>query len=263
MLKWIKRFLPYSLCLCCLFVAFCLVPATAASPSAVSPPVLRIGTMDLPPYGWIDEQGRKQGIIYEMEQEIGIRSGMPFTNEIYPFNRLLWMLKNGELDLISSQAHQRAQEAGDKLWVQFTINVIAATGKDSGIRTIGDFKNSYLIFHRAASYSQLEGLPRTIQRVESYRQALYFLHVRDIADGAVFSEPAYYYWMQDLGLTPADFGEVIMIERDKKQWIFVRKDLPEGIRKTLKRVVEEIYQEKMYERLLNKYTLKGSEVQQP
>lgn len=218
---------------------------------------LKIGTMNLPPYGWVDAEGQKQGIIYEMSNEIGVRSKLPFTNQIYPFKRLLRMLKSGEIDLISSQAHQKALDAGDKLAIQFNINVIAATRKGSGIRTLADFKDKFMVYHHAASYPQLRGLPRDIQRVNSYRQALQILHIRPVADGAVFSEPAYYFWMQDLGLTPDDFGEVVMIEKAKMQWIFVRKDMPAATRELLRQVVEEIYREGMYDRLLEKYKNNG------
>jgi ABC-type amino acid transport substrate-binding protein len=217
---------------------------------AAESPVLRIGTMNLPPYGWIDKQGKPHGIVYALNQEIGIRSGMAFTNKIYPFNRLLTMLKNGELDLISSQAHQPALDAGDRLTVQLTINVIAATRKGSAIRSIKDFKDAFLVYHHAATYPQLDGLAKHIQRVKSYRQALKILHDRPIIDGAVFSEPAYYYWMRDLGLSPEDFGRVIMIEKNKKQWIFVRKDLPKELRDQLRQVIQEINEENLYKQLL-------------
>ena len=214
---------------------------------------LKIATMDLPPYGWVDEQGKKHGIVFELGQEIGIRSGTTFTNDILPFNRMLMLLKQGKIDILSSQPHQRALEAGDKLAVIFNINVIAATKKGSGISSIGDFKGKSLIYHQAASYKQLEGLPGKIYRVNSYKQSLETLYLRKGVDGAVFSEPAYYYFMHELGLTPKDFGEVVYIERDKKQWMFVRRGLPLEIRENLKRVVEEIYQENLYEALLKKY----------
>ncbi len=229
------------------------IPVAEAQSSSENVTTLRIGSMELLPYGWKDAQGKNHGLVYEMNQEIGIRSGIPFTNKILPFTRMLVMLKNGKLDLLSSQAHQAALDAGDKLAMQFTINVIAGTRKGSGIRTIEDFKGKYLVYHHSASYPQLEGLPREILRVKDYRQSVQLLHMRPIVDGAVFSEPAYYYWMQDLGLTPDDFGDVIIIEPDKEQWIFVRKGLPQSTRDILKRVVEEMYQEHRYEQMLTKY----------
>ena len=243
----------YSVCICSFLIWTYGITSAEAQISTDELTCLKIGTMDLAPYGWEDSHHEKHGIIYELNQEIGIRSGLSFTNVIIPHNRMYHLLKNGEIDLISSQAHQAAQDAGDKLALQFNINVIAATKKGSGIHKIDDFKGKNLIYHHSASYSQLEGLPQNIQRVKSYRQIIGLLYFRPHQDGAVFPEPAYYYWMQVMGLTPADFGKVIMIERNKEQWIFVRKGLPQKIRIILKQIVEDIYRENLYEELLKKY----------
>jgi ABC-type amino acid transport substrate-binding protein len=214
---------------------------------------LKIATMQLPPYGWIDQDKKRHGLVFEISQEIGIRSGLPFTNEILPFNRMLSMLKNGKIDILSSQPHQKALDAGDKLDIIFKINVIAATKKNSGISEIEDFKGKQLIYHLGSSYQQLEGLPKKIHRVSSYEQALEMLRTRESIDGAVFSEPAYYYYMKQIGLASKDFGKIIYIERGKEQWIFVRRGIPLEIKAKLKRVVEEIYQENMWEELMRKY----------
>ena len=243
----------YIVCICYFLIWTYGKPIADAQETADELTSLKIGTMDLPPYGWEDSQHVKHGIIYELNQEIGIRSGLKFTNVILPINRMYHLLKNGEIDLISSQAHQAAQDVGDKLTIQFKINVIAATKKGSGIQKIEDFKGKNLIYHHSASYSQLEGLPQHIQRVKSYRQILELLYFRPNKDGGVFSEPAYYYWMQVMGLTPADFGNVIMIEREKEQWVFVRKDLPQKNRIILRQIVEDIYRENLYKKLLKKY----------
>ncbi len=231
----------------CSFIIFFTLQQSFASET------LKIGTMDLPPYGWQNKEGKNQGIIYELNEEIGIRSGMKYTNTILPFNRMLKMLKNGKIDLISSQAHSASLTAGDKLSIQFLINVIAGTKKDSNIQTIQDFKNSRLIYHRSASYSQLKGLPSTIERVNDYKQIVKIIYSRKGIDGGIFSEPAYYFWMKNLGLSPKDFGNVIMIEKSKQQWILVRKNMPKQLREKLKTIVNEIYNEKMYEKLLIKY----------
>lgn len=214
---------------------------------------LKLVTMDLPPYGWIDKEGKPHGILYELTEEIGKRSGLPYTHKIRPFPRMLSELKIGKVDLLSSQAHQRSLEVGEKLTIQHYIDVIAATKKDSNIKTIGDLKNKSLLYHQNASYKQLEGLPKDITYTRGYKQALISLHKREGLHAAVFSEPAYYFWMKHLGLTSNDFGKVITIEKNKKQWIFVRKDFPLEIRIKLKKIVEDIRSEGLYESLLKKY----------
>jgi len=215
--------------------------------------VLKIGTMDLIPYGWMDDKQLKQGIIYDLNQEIGERLKMPFTNKIYPFKRMLKRLKSGKIDLISSQAHQESIEAGEKLSVQHNIDVIVGTTKKSNIQSIADLKDRHLVYHLSASYIELEGLPASVTRVNNYRQSLISLYKNRNIDAAVFSEPAYYYWMKELDLKQTDFGKVILLRPNKNQWIFVRSNLPAYLKSKIKKVVEDIYQENLYNELLVKY----------
>lgn len=214
---------------------------------------LKIGTMQLPPYGWIDKQGIKHGVIYDMNEEIGRRSGLAYENQILPFARMIEKLKTGEIDLISSLAHKPALDAGEQLSIQHTVTVIVATRKNSNIHTINHLSGKHLVYIRSASYPQLKDIPKRVSRVDNYRQSVQLLNNRPSVDGAVFTEPAYYYWVKTLGLKPDDFGSVIPIEQGKKQWIFVRKNLSEKRKEILKRVTDEIYKEKLYEKLLIKY----------
>ena len=215
--------------------------------------ILKIATMDLPPYGWIDEQGKKHGLVFDISEEVGKRSGMRYANEILPFSRMLKLLKDGEVDILSSQAHRNALEAGDKLAVIFKINVIAVTRKDSSINSIKDLKGKVFIYHMSASYKQLEGFPKEIYRVGNYEQAVQMLCIRKDVDAAIISEPAFYYFMQKQGRSLKDFGKIIPIERDKEQWMFVRRGIATEIRTKLKLIVEQIYRENLWEKLLSEY----------
>jgi ABC-type amino acid transport substrate-binding protein len=215
--------------------------------------VLKIGTMDLIPYGWEDKDNRKHGIIYELNDEIGHRLNIPFTNKIYPFKRMLKLLKAGKLDIVSSQAHQEALDSGEKLGIQHNVDVIAATKKGSNIQSITDLKGKSLIYHLSSSYEELKGFPKSITRAVNYKESLLTLYKGMGNDAAVFSEPAYYYWMRDLGLTNKDFGNVIIVTPKKHQWIFVRRDLSDSLKNNIKKIVSEIYIENLFEDLLFKY----------
>ncbi|NND48665.1 MAG: transporter substrate-binding domain-containing protein [Rhizobiales bacterium] len=218
------------------------------------PDTLRIGSMLLPPWGQTDNQGRNSGVIYELNEEIGRRSGLHFTNEILPFGRMIENLKQGRLDLVSSQAHWSARAAGDRLGVQFTIDVMVAVRKNSGIETIEDLQGKDLVYHHAASYPQLEGLSRSIFRVNSYEQSVRMLIRRPEFDGIVLTAPSFRYWTRQLGRQPSEF-KTIPLEINKKQWILVAKDMPQETRTKIKRAVDEIYQSDLYERLLDKHNL--------
>lgn len=221
-----------------------------AEPAALAS--LRIATMDLPPYGWIDQSGHPQGALYELCDEIGRRCGLPFVNRIQPFARMLESLKEGSIDALSSQAHQQALDAGEKLAVMYLVNVIVATKKDSGIHSLDDLKGKKFVFHRGASYKQLDGIPSEVQYVSSYEQAVDMLYSRPV-HAAVFSEPAYYYFMQKAKRSSGDFGKVLYLERNKEQWMFVRRGMPSETRDRLKTVVEQLRQEDAFDKLMVKY----------
>ncbi|WP_320042598.1 transporter substrate-binding domain-containing protein [uncultured Desulfobacter sp.] len=113
----------YTVCIWCFAIwIYGVTVINAQQSSEGAPTILKIGTMDLPPYGWKDSQNEIHGIIYELKQEIGIRSGFSFTNKILSHNRMYDMLKHGDVDLISSQAHQAALNAGDKLSIENSDN---------------------------------------------------------------------------------------------------------------------------------------------
>lgn len=212
---------------------------------------LRIGTMDLPPYGWIDGQGNRQGMVYDLHQELGRRSGSTFSNEILPFSRQLRMLKCGKLDLLSSQPHANALEAGDKLAVQFHINVIIVPQKGSDLKELKDFTGTNILYHFSASYPQLDTLPRKIHRIPEYKAMISMLKKRQEIQGAVFSEPAYYYWLHKLDMTADDFGEPIYVQKNRPQYIFVRNDMPERQRNRLKLIVDEMNKEQIFEKMVD------------
>ncbi|WP_319466126.1 transporter substrate-binding domain-containing protein [uncultured Pseudodesulfovibrio sp.] len=213
--------------------------------------MLRIGTMELQPYGWVDKKGNKHGSLYALHEEVGKRYGGSYSNEIIPFVRMFEMLQQGELDMISSQPHAAAMRAGDKLAVQYLNRVVVATRRDSGVRNLDDLEGRTVLVHAGASYVELDDINFQVHYMQNYRMMLEVLFLRAGIAAAVFSEPAYYYWMYMLGLSPDDFGNVVILSEDKEQWAFVRKGLAPAVRDKLKRIVNAIRKEKVYERLLS------------
>lgn len=220
--------------------------------------VLRAGTFNLPPWGFIENE-RPKGVIFDLHTDVARRTGLPFTNEMYPFTRLAAMLEKGELDFISGQPHKALLEAGEKLALLHTIDIIAVARKGSGIESLQDLAGKVVVYHRVASYPQLDALPGSIIRVDDYEQSVKMLMFRRDVDAAVFSGPSFYYFMKKNGFSRDDFGRIITVERDREDWVFVRRDLPQKVKDLLKQAVEEATREGMYDKLLVKYGVKGGQ----
>lgn len=226
--------------------------AGAAEPTSKAESI-RIGSFDLPPWGWEDQDGSRHGIIFDLHQDIAVRTGLRFMHSMYPFSRVVEMLRKGELDMISGQPHKDLLEAGEKLVLLHTINIIAVAKKGSGIRSVQDLRDKIVVYQRVASYPQLQGLPRQIIRVDSYEQSTQILYARPGVDAAVFSEPSFYYFLKKLGLKREDFGEIIYVERNREDWLFVSRSLPQEVKSSLKKAVEEATRDGMYKKLLAEY----------
>ncbi|WP_432735632.1 substrate-binding periplasmic protein [Maridesulfovibrio sp. FT414] len=217
---------------------------------------LRMGTLDLTPYGWVAADGSKHGLVYRLHEEIGKRSGLQYTNDIIPLARAFIMLKNGDLDLITAQAHNAALDAGAPLIVQNLIRVVAVTKKNSGMARLSDLKGKHLLYIIGTSYPPLEGIPGNISRTPNYHTMLKMVYSRPLIDGGIFSEPAYYYWLQQTSMTANDFGKPIPVAT-RKDWVFVRKDLPAHLREKIVKAVESMREDNFYENMLKELAVKS------
>lgn len=213
---------------------------------------LRVAILDLKPYGWEKPNGEKGGIVYQLLSELAVRTGMEHTIDVVPFARTLDMLKAGDVDLIISQPHEAALEAGERLAVMNQINVIAVTRKGSAVSNFDNLRGKRLLYIINTSYPELDGVPGHVIRVRNYKDMLSTIAERPTTTGGVFSEPAFYYWMHQLGYDRSDFGNIILISR-RDDWIFVRNTLPDPIKEKIRKAVGEMQQDKVYEAIMDDF----------
>lgn len=213
---------------------------------------LRIGSVELQPYGSRNPGGEPGGILYDLHEELGKRIGVPFSNQLVPFARMIDMLGNGELDLIQAQPHASVLEAGEQLVVQNQINVVVVTKRGSNIRGFNGLKDRRLLHILRASYPSLDGVTDKIDYVKNYEIMLKMILNRPGIAGGVFSEPAFYYWMHQLGYSMSDFGVIIRIAT-RDDWIFVRRGLDQSLKAKIRSAVESLRREKYYERLMDEF----------
>lgn len=216
---------------------------------------LRIATMDLPPYGWVSDRGQNQGVLYEFNQEIGVRSGMPFVHVVLPFSRMLQLLREGRIDLLSSQPHAEALRAGDSLAVQYVNTVVIISSQGFPVSKLEEFRGKTVVYHLSASYPGFDSLPQKIARVNHYSQAIDMLRAKRV-DGIVISEPAFYYWIAKRGYSVEDFGSILVLDSTRKQLAFVRRGLPLSTKLRLREIVDSMYSEHRWDTLLIKNHLK-------
>jgi ABC-type amino acid transport substrate-binding protein len=235
----------------CFIICLAALLAPLHSVAETAEEKLRIGVLDLKPYGW-EENGVKGGIVYDLLHELAVRTQLDYSIEVIPFARTIDMLASGDIDLIISQPHAATLKAGEQLAVMNQINVVVVTRKGAAITERDGLKNKRLLCIVNSSYPELVGLTRNINHVRNYKIMLQTIAERPPIAGGVFSEPAFYYWTNQLGYKPVDFGNIILLAR-RDDWIFVRKGLADSIKEKVRHAVDTMHQDRVYERIMENF----------
>ncbi|QNM95858.1 substrate-binding periplasmic protein [Chitinimonas koreensis] len=79
-----------------------LIACLLLLPLAHADAPLRIGTLAIAPYGYLDASGEPDGALYRLANRIAEQAGQPYENALYPTARLYAMLERRRLDLAMS-----------------------------------------------------------------------------------------------------------------------------------------------------------------
>ena len=89
-------------------VVIVLIPLLLWS-TEVTAESLKIATLDVAPYGFKNEQ-QVRGILYDITCKIAEEAGITYTNELYPFTRMVNIMGEGEVDLAITLPHTAMKE---------------------------------------------------------------------------------------------------------------------------------------------------------
>jgi ABC-type amino acid transport substrate-binding protein len=229
---------------------FCLANAQISSPNDT---ILKIGSMEFPLHGFIDDDGRQAGLFYDFLTEVASRSGLTFENTLMPYRRTISKLKSGEVNMLISTYNEPAQDAGEPLSYLWSYQYILVPSKNSDITTIEDLRGKSFIYIGQGTQLELKGLPGKIHRVKTMEQALQLLKRRPNIEATLGTERTYDYLLKKLGYTREDFGSVIPLQEVREEWVFVDRNMPQEIREKLKQATQEVLDDKFFETLLDKY----------
>lgn len=248
--------------LACLAAVFALGAPADEADVAATRFELKIGTLDLPPYAWLDEKQQKHGITYELNEEIGKRSGLRYSNQIVPAARLLESMVHGETHFVLALEKAGQLAGAEKLALAYQLKFILVTKKNSGIRSLSELNGKTVLVPRMIRGMQggmqeylpsLAPLQVDYVDVTHYDQTLKMLEQRKGVVAAVISETAFNFEMGQLGLTSDSFGYVLPLEERAGLWAFVQPTLPAPVKDRLRQVVEEVWREKLYYQIREKY----------
>src|SRR5471030_85895 len=121
------------------------VAARAAAP-------LRVVTLGIEPFGWLDAAARPAGMYVDLAASLSRESGIAFTNTVVPYPRAMAMMANGEADLVFSIPNSRLDLAAQPLVALFKGDVVVVGRAGTRYASLADLHGKMVGQIRGAEY---------------------------------------------------------------------------------------------------------------
>lgn len=238
-------------------VLVCLIAAAMAMISI--PPVsgepLRIQTISLLPFGFIDEQGEATGLFYDIANLIAGNAELPHTNQIVPYARMVRSIETGAADVSISYLNITLKAHAHQVAPVMRIKNIIVGLRGSEFSSLVDAKDKHIAVVRHADYGRAFQTNTAIVKVvtNDYVQSLSML-LGGRVDGIAGAEMSIRQILTLMGHGPDVLGRPLTISH-KTAWLHFSKKGEPRMMERLETSYEELVQNQSIERLISRYAL--------
>lgn len=229
-----------------LFLIFSFSSAFAAS--------LKIETINVAPFGFLDKDGKPTGIYYEISNLIAKEAGIPYENSLTSYARSAKAMEDGnasfvlrftnpDLEKSSIQVAQIVAMPNIIFGVKGTVfnNLLALRGKTVGVLRGGLFDERF-------------AADELIQKneVNDYESMLNMLMAKRI-DAALGSSIGLYYETRKLGINKNQIGQALILNSQYCFLHFSKKTADDKTVAAIKAAVERLKKQDAFTKIINKY----------
>ncbi len=72
--------------------------------------IIRVRTMEVPPWGFVNEKGEASGVFSDIASAIAKEANLSFENKIVPYRRIMYDLETGDADLIMLYPNEKLKK---------------------------------------------------------------------------------------------------------------------------------------------------------
>lgn len=249
--KHIRKYL--SFCIWRLALAFSLagscLPAFARE--------LRIGTIDVPPFGMRSADNKPSGIMYEISNRIAEEAGFTYTNTLLPYARTSFDLEDGSIDFVVRFNNEELPKISHQLVAVVSMPSIIVARRGTTMTSLADLHGKTVGILRGGQFDGKFATDNAIKKygANDYVQILRMLQAGRL-DAAIGSNVGLYYSAGLLGIKPDELSEPLLLGKREFILHFTRKFDDEETMKALVAATEKLKRSGEIKRIIEKY-LKG------
>jgi ABC-type amino acid transport substrate-binding protein len=222
--------------------------------STVAAEPLRIATLQIMPYGFIDRQDKTVGILYDLTCKIAEEAGFPYTNKLYPFMRIVQMMKNGSADITITLPHKSMKEVAVPILSVVPSENVVIGPKGSKFNSLKDLHGKTVGVIRGASYDDSFSADSAIRKcpIDKYNNCIKMMF-RQRVDAIAGVKWGILYAGKNNGYEKNDFGKPLLLNTDYGWLFFSKKTADDETLAKLKSAAEKIIKNGTVQNIIAKY----------
>lgn len=184
------------------------LPARSSEPA-----VLRMITLNLPPFGMFDAQGHPTGISPDLAALLTRESGITLESVMVPYPRAMAMMASGEGDLLISIPNSHLAALVRPLAHVFNGEVVVIGRPGLRLSSLDDLRGKVVGHIRGAEYLPAFDNDSAIRKHEtiSYQQSVQML-LESRYDAMIGFRPAILYALRSLGKPRSALGPALRVD---------------------------------------------------
>jgi len=243
-----------------------VLAALFSSLSVAAPLSIKMASIELKPYGFIDKSGRKKGVLYELSDQIAKEINAKFTNTVVPYARAILQVKNGTSDLVLIFANDILESSAKNMGPVLELTNIILTKKNFPVSTLSDLKGKTIAHVTNANYDETYQKNKSIKKfyTQSYTHNFNLLS-KDRVHGVVGPEIGLYYTAKEMGYEGDYFSKPLVLIR-KNVVLYLSSKFHERHKEDaikIRAVAQAMFKNGQSQRILDKYNPFLSKAGQP
>lgn len=211
--------------------------------------VIKVGIFNVEPFSYIDSNGKFNGVTFKFLEKLEKAAEFKFEYIVLPYSRVLSSLKDGSIDLAMfypSDVYKDDYEALCETLGNDNYIVLQPSIKSNSLKQLAGKK---IVALRGAKYSKEYEDDKLVQKIDAknYEQAISMFLAKRV-DGIVVPKVALNFLITEKRLARELFSNFFVLNH-KKNYLHVRKNLPEEIKSKLKTANLKVIEENGYREL--------------
>lgn len=215
---------------------------------------LHIVTIDSAPFGFIGEDGKPTGMMYELGNLIAKEAGFTSTNEITPYARTALAVANGKADFVLRYSSDELAEGAHPIAGVLSLPTIIVGKPTLKLGALSDLHGKTVGRPRGGRFDDAFDADQEILKfvVSDYAQMFRMLML-DRLDAGIGSSVGLFYNAHLLGITKDQLGKPLVLSTQTFELHFSKKTADEATTAALKSAVMRLKHRNEIRKIVDKY----------